>query len=78
MHSDEYYMNIALDLARESAFEGEVPVGAVAVWEDGEIIGRGRNRRELSKNALAHAEIEAINNACSYKKGGGFINALCM
>lgn len=69
MHSDEYYMNIALDLARESASEGEVPVGAVAVWEDGEIIGRGRNRRELGKNALAHAEIEAINNACSYKKG---------
>ena len=69
MYGDEYYMSIALDLAKESAAQGEVPVGAVAVWEDGEIIGRGRNRRELGKNALAHAEIEAINNACEYKKG---------
>lgn len=69
MYSDEYYMNIALDLARESAAQDEVPVGAVAVWEDGEIIGKGRNRRELGKNALAHAEIEAINDACTYKKG---------
>ena len=69
MHNDEYYMEIALDLARQSAGEGEVPVGAVAVWEDGEIIGTGRNRRELGKNALAHGEIEAINNACQYKKG---------
>ena len=69
MYNDEYYMTIALSLAKESAGEGEVPVGAVAVWDDGEIIGTGRNRRELGKNALYHAEIEAINNACNYKKG---------
>lgn len=50
-------------LAREAAQEGEVPVGAVIV-RDGEIIARGRNRRELGKNALYHAEIEAIDNAC--------------
>jgi tRNA(adenine34) deaminase len=59
----EEYMRQALALARESAKEGEVPVGAVIV-RNGEIIGRGRNRREGLKNALAHAEIEAINKAC--------------
>ncbi len=60
---DERYMQIALTLAQEAADEGEVPVGAVVV-KGGEVIGRGRNRREISKNALAHAEIEAIDEAC--------------
>ena len=61
--TDVEYMNIALQLARQAADEGEVPVGAVIVKED-TIIGRGRNRRESIGNALAHAEIEAINEAC--------------
>jgi len=41
-----------------------VPVGCVIVRE-GEIVGRGRNRREKGKNALAHAEVEAIADACA-------------
>ncbi len=57
------YMNEAIILAKEAAKEGEVPVGCVIVHK-GKIIGRGRNRREKDKNALAHAEIEAINEAC--------------
>ncbi len=57
------FMNEALRLADEAAKEGEVPVGAVVV-KGGKIVGTGRNRREYGKNALAHAEIEAINNAC--------------
>ena len=57
------YMQAALALAAEAAAEGEVPVGAVVVC-DGEIVGTGRNRREYGKNALYHAEIEAIGNAC--------------
>lgn len=56
-------MNRALALAAEAANEGEVPVGAVVVL-DGEIVGTGRNRREKNKNALAHAELEAIDEAC--------------
>ncbi len=60
---DEEMMKIALRLAQEAADEGEVPVGAVVV-KDGEVIGRGRNRREIGKNALAHAEVEAIDEAC--------------
>lgn len=59
----EEFMQIALALAAEAAMEGEVPVGAVVV-KDGRVVGKGRNRRELTKNALAHAEIEAIHNAC--------------
>jgi tRNA(adenine34) deaminase len=60
---DLYFMDQALALAREAAAEGEVPVGCVIVRGD-EIVGRGRNRREKDKSALAHAEIEAISDAC--------------
>jgi tRNA(adenine34) deaminase len=63
MMCHEDFMKEALLLAKESAKEGEVPVGAVVVC-DGKIVGTGRNRRETEKNALCHAEIEAINNAC--------------
>ncbi len=62
--ADEQYMRQALALAREAAAEGEVPVGAVIV-RDGTVIASGRNRREGDKQALAHAEIEAIYNACA-------------
>ncbi len=58
------YMEEALALAKSAADEGEVPVGAVIV-RHGEIIARGRNRREIGRNALYHAEIEAIHNACT-------------
>lgn len=57
------FMKEALSLACQAASRGEVPVGAVIV-RDGEIIARGSNGRELEKNALYHAELEAINNAC--------------
>ena len=60
---DYEFMGEALELARQSAAEGEVPVGCVIVRR-GEIVGRGRNRREQVRNALSHAEIEAINDAC--------------
>ena len=59
----ENYMRQALLLADEAAAEGEVPVGAVIV-RGSEIIATGRNRRENERNALCHAEIEAIDNAC--------------
>lgn len=63
------FMKYALELAKQSAEEGEVPVGAIVVC-DGKIVGEGRNRREVVKNALHHAEIEAIDNAC--KNLGGW------
>ncbi len=58
-----YFMSEALKLAKISFDENEVPVGAVIV-KNNKIIGKGRNRREQLKNALSHAEIEAINDAC--------------
>ena len=61
----EKYMRVALDLAREAAAAGEVPVGCVVFTRSGEIIGRGRNRREESSDATAHAEVEAIRAACA-------------
>ena len=61
--TDQEYMDEALALAAEAAAEGEVPVGCVIVRGD-EIVGRGRNRRETGKNALGHAELEAIDQAC--------------
>lgn len=60
---DTAIMRKALSLAVEAASAGEVPVGAVVVRR-GEVIGRGRNRRESGGGAAAHAEIEAITDAC--------------
>ena len=63
MTQDELFMQQALLLAKQAADEGEVPVGAIVV-RNGAVIGQGRNRREQGRNALAHAEIEAIDMAC--------------
>ena len=63
MENHRQFMEEALTLARQSAAEGEVPVGCVIVC-NGQIVGRGRNRRETEKTALGHAEIQAIEEAC--------------
>lgn len=62
--TDAEFMDQALELAKEAALDGEVPVGCVIV-RDGQIVGRGRNRREKARNALGHGEMEAINDACT-------------
>lgn len=67
--NDEKFMRRALELAKEAAALGEVPVGAVVV-KDGEIIAEGSNLRETDKNATAHAELIAIDKAC--KRLGGW------
>ncbi len=67
--TDTDFMNLAIEQAKLAAAELEVPVGAVIV-RNGEVVSVGRNRRECGKNALAHAEIEAIDLAC--KKLGGW------
>jgi len=64
MVGHEFYMRQALALAREAIADGDVPVGCVIV-RDGEIVGRGRNRREARDDATAHAEVEAIRDACA-------------
>ena len=60
---EKRFMLRALELAQEAAAAGEVPVGAVVVKE-GRVIGEGRNRREENGDATAHAELEAIRDAC--------------
>ena len=60
----EDYMREALAVARMALPAGDVPVGAVVV-KDGKMIGRGYNRREKNGDALAHAEVEAIREACA-------------
>ena len=61
----ESYMLEALALAREAAQHGDVPVGCVIADAEGRVIGRGRNRREERGDATAHAEVEAIREACA-------------
>lgn len=64
MTQQEQYMAQALDLAREALTTGDIPVGCVVV-KDGVVIGQGRNRREEIGDATAHAEVEAIRDACA-------------
>ena len=62
MMDDEHWMEIALEEARAAAAAGDVPVGAVIV-SDGNLLARGRNRRELDQDPTAHAEIVALREA---------------
>ena len=63
MKQDEKYMKEAIRQAKKAYALGEVPIGCVIVY-NGQIIGRGYNRRTIDKNVLAHAEIVAIKKAC--------------
>ena len=65
---DIYFMEQALEEARRAAALGEVPIGAVVV-DQGKIIGRGHNRREIDRDPLAHAEILAIRQAAAARNG---------
>lgn len=62
-HNDRYYMQEALEEAKKAAALGEVPIGAVIVYKN-EIIARAHNLREITQNALTHAESMAIQEAC--------------
>nr|WP_207654285.1 tRNA adenosine(34) deaminase TadA [Caloramator fervidus] len=71
----EYYMRIALKEAEKSLLVDEVPVGAIIV-KDGKIIARAHNLRETLKDATAHAEILAINEACRVLGGWRLIDCI--
>lgn len=62
--SDDELMALALAEARLAGESGEVPVGAVVVV-DGEVVARGRNRRQADNDPTAHAELLAIRSACA-------------
>lgn len=63
MNINEKYMLEALEQAKISAAQDEVPIGAVVV-KDGEVIARAHNTRNRSRNAVEHAELVAIEQAC--------------
>lgn len=63
--SNEAYMRMAIRLANEAAARGEVPVGAVVVAENGEVLARAYNQVEMLKDATAHAEMIALTQAAS-------------
>ena len=63
-HDPEYYMRQALRQAQEAASRGEVPVGAVVVWNQ-RIIARAYNQVEQLKDGTAHAEMIALTQACA-------------
>ena len=66
MLDDEHYMRLALDEAGAAARAGDVPVGAIVVDSQGNVIGRGRNRREVDRDPTGHAEIVALREAASH------------
>lgn len=63
MEKDLIYMQAAIEEAEKAGSIGEVPIGAVIVYEDN-IIARAHNLRETSQNAVTHAELMAIQQAC--------------
>ncbi|WP_422121771.1 tRNA adenosine(34) deaminase TadA [Planococcus sp. X10-3] len=63
MELDQHYMKLAIEEANKAGAKGEVPIGAVIV-HDGTVIARAHNLRETSRNAVTHAELMAIQQAC--------------
>lgn len=62
---DEKFMQEALSMAQDAILHDEIPIGAVIVIDD-KIIGRGRNKRKECSSPLAHAELEALNDAAKF------------
>ena len=56
------FLQAAIDEARQGLAEGGIPIGSVLVI-DGEIVGRGHNRRVQKKSAILHAEMDCLENA---------------
>ncbi|MCG3083086.1 tRNA adenosine(34) deaminase TadA [Anoxybacillus sp. LAT_35] len=63
MKNDEYYMHLAIEEAKKAEKIGEVPIGAVIVYND-QVIARAHNLRERDQRSIAHAELLAIDEAC--------------
>ena len=63
MELDHYYMQCAIEEAEKAGVKGEVPIGAIIVFR-GEVVARAHNLRETTQNAVMHAELLAIQEAC--------------
>ena len=77
MHDDAYYMRLALEEAQKAYDLEEVPIGAVLVDAEGEVVARGHNMREVWHDATAHAEMIAIREACE-KQGRWRLSGLTL
>ena len=77
MHDDAYYMRLALEEAQKAYDLEEVPIGAVLVDSEGEVVARGHNMREVWHDATAHAEMIAIREACA-KQGRWRLSGLTL
>src|SRR5699024_8014424 len=62
MKSDEVYMQLAIEEAKKAEAVGEVPIGAVMVYEE-QVIAKGHNHRETNQTTLSHAELIVIQQA---------------
>lgn len=76
MYTDEDYMRMALEQAREAALEGEIPIGAVVVCK-GRVIARAHNLTERLNDPTAHAEMQAITMSTEYL-GGKYLEECTM
>lgn len=72
MEQDEFFMREALREAQAAQLEGEIPIGAVVVW-NGRVIGRGHNMTEKLHDTTAHAEMIAIT-AATEAMGGKYLD----
>lgn len=70
LKNHEYWMEKALKLAKKAETYGEVPVGAIVVSSDGQLISSGYNKRESIPSPLGHAELIALHSAA--RKLGGW------
>ena len=77
MQEDAYYMRLALEEAQKAYDLEEVPIGAVLVDSEGEVVARGHNMREVWHDATAHAEMIAIREACA-KEGRWRLSGLTL
>ena len=76
MYDDSYFMKAALEQAQIAFDLGEIPIGAVVVW-DQKIIARGHNHTEQLKDPTAHAEMIAITAACN-QIGSKYLSEACV
>lgn len=63
MNTDEHYMGLAIEEARQAKQVGELPIGAIIICKR-KVIARNRCREVTEKTVLAHTELQALNDAC--------------
>ena len=75
---NEYFMKLALDLAKKSFKQNEIPVGCVLVDDKNEIISYASNSMVKNHDPTSHAEIVAIRKACKKLKTTKLLNLIYM